>query len=40
MGLFYADDGMVGSWDPKWLQGALNVVIRIFRQYRLLVNIT
>ena len=20
MGMFYADDGIIGSWDPEWIQ--------------------
>ena len=39
MGLLCADDGMVGSRDPEWLQVALNVLIRILRRYRLLANV-
>ena len=31
---------MVVSRDPEWLQGTLNVIIRIFHRYRLLVNVT
>ena len=27
MGVFYADDDIIGLWDPKWLQGDLNVII-------------
>ena len=30
MGLFYAEDNVVGSWDKEWLQGALNVFIGLF----------
>ena len=27
MGVFYADDGIIGSWDSEWLQGGLNILI-------------
>ena len=30
---------MVGSRDLEWIQGALNVLIRLFRWYRLLANV-
>ena len=30
LGVFYADDGTLGSWDLEWIQGALNVIIRLF----------
>ena len=33
-GLFYAENGMVGSWDPECLQSALNVIISLFQRYR------
>ena len=29
---------MVGSRDPEWLQGALNVTIELLRRYRLVAN--
>ena len=28
--LFYADDGMVDSLDPRWLQGAFNTLVGQF----------
>ena len=28
--LFYADDGMVASSDPGWLQGAFNTLVGLF----------
>ena len=31
---------MVVSRYPEWLQGTLNVITRILRRYRLLVNVT
>ena len=30
LGGFYAHDGILGSQDPEWIQGALNVLIRMF----------
>ena len=30
MGVFYADDGLVMSRDPEWLQRSLNVLICLF----------
>ena len=38
-GLFYEDSSVVGSRDPEWLQGALNMLIVLFRWYILLVNV-
>ena len=38
MGIFYSNDGMVVSRDPGWLQGALNMIIGLFRWYRLVAN--
>ena len=28
--LFYADDGMVASSDPAWIQGAFNALVDLF----------
>ena len=28
--LFYADDGMVVSSDPRWLQGAFSILVEFF----------
>ena len=39
MGVFNADDGMLGSRYPEWLQGAINVLIRLFRRVLLMENI-
>ena len=39
MGLFYACYDMVGSRDPEWLQAALNMLINLFHQYRLVTNV-
>ena len=38
LGLFYEDNIVMGSRDPEWLQGALNVLIGLFRRYGLVVN--
>ena len=35
LGLFYADDDVVGSRDTVWLQGALNVLVGLFFRHRL-----
>ena len=39
LGVFYADDGMVGSRNSDWLQHTMNVLVRIFRSYGLVANI-
>ena len=33
--MFYADDGLVLSQDPKWLQKSLYILIGLFQQYGL-----
>ena len=33
LGLFYAENGIVGSWNPECLQSALNVLISLFQRY-------
>ena len=38
MGAFYTDDGMIGSRDPEWIQGAINVLIGLFRRVFLMAN--
>ena len=38
LGLFYADGNVVGSRDLEWLQGAMNVLIGLFRRYGLVTN--
>ena len=38
-GMIYAGDSLVGSRDPEGLQGALNVLIGLFRKYGLVANI-
>ena len=30
LGVFYADDGMVGSIDTEWLQHSINVLVGLF----------
>ena len=39
LGLFYKGNGFLGSQDPEWLQGEINVLIGLFRQYRLVVKV-
>ena len=36
---FYADVGLIGSRDPEWLQGALNVLIRLLRRVGKMPNV-
>ena len=38
IGMFYADYGLVGSRYLEWLQGSLNMLIGLLRQYRLVDN--
>ena len=40
LGFFYVDDGILGSWDPEWLKGTLNVLLGILRQIGLADNVT
>ena len=37
--LFYADDGMVASSDPRWLQGAFNTLVVLFGRVGLRTNV-
>ena len=37
--VFYADDGMVGASDPKWLQGAFSALVAIFDRVGLQTNV-
>ena len=39
MGVFYTDDGLIGSQDPECLQGALNVLISLLRWIGLMANV-
>jgi hypothetical protein len=36
---FFVDDGLVGSRDPVWLQGALNVLAILFESISLRMNL-
>ena len=38
MSVFYADGGIIEFMDPYWIQGAANVLIRLFRRVRLTAN--
>ena len=37
--LFYADDGMVVSSDPAWIQGAFTALVAIFDRVGLMTNV-
>ena len=37
--LFYADNGMVSSSDPLWLQGAFNTLVGLFDRVGMRTNI-
>ena len=37
--MFYAEDGMVASLDPVWLQGAFNALVAIFDRVGLMTNV-
>ena len=37
--LFYADDGMVVSSDPRWLQWAFNALVSLFERVGLRTNV-
>ena len=37
--MFYADDGMVASSDPAWLQGAFSALVAIFGRVGLQTNV-
>ena len=39
VGVFYAENGMVGSREPDWLQHAINVLVGLFRRYGLEANV-
>ena len=39
LGVFYADNGLLGSRDLEWLQGALNVLIVLFWRINLAANV-
>ena len=37
--LFYADDGIVASSDPRWLQGVFNTMVGLFDSLDLHTNV-
>ena len=37
--LFYTDDGMVASSDPRWLQGAYNTLVGLFERVGMRTNV-
>ena len=39
MGVFYADDGMIRSRNPKKFQGAINFLVGIFIRFSLIANL-
>ena len=39
LGVFYDEDGMVGSRDSDWLQNVMNVLVGLFRRYGMAANI-
>ena len=39
LAVLYADDGMVGASDPKWLQGAFSALVAIFDRVGLQTNV-
>ena len=39
MGVFDADDGIIGSREPEWIQGAMNVLIIISRSVSLMAYV-
>ena len=39
MGFFYDDDGMILSRDTEWIQGAINVLILLFRSVEIMANV-
>ena len=39
LGVFYADDGLLGYWHPEWMQGALNILIQLLRKTGLANNV-
>ena len=39
LAVFYADNGMVVSLDPAWLQGAFNALVAIFDRMGLLTKV-
>ena len=39
LGIFYADDGMVVSRYPEWLQHLMHILVSPFRRYGLAANV-
>ena len=39
LGVFYDNNGMVGSIDSYWLQHSMNVLIRLFQRYGFAANV-
>ena len=39
LGFLYAYNGMVLLQDTEWIQGELNVIIGLFRRYKLVANV-
>ena len=39
LGVFYANNGMVGSRESDWMQHTMNVLVGVFRRYGLAANI-
>ena len=39
IGAFYADNEMIGSRDPEWLQGYINVLIKLLRRVGIMANV-
>ena len=39
LGVFYANDGMVGSRDSEWLQHLMNILVGLFKWYGLAANV-
>ena len=39
LGVFYADDGMVGSRDNYWIQHSMNVMVGLFWRYGHAANV-
>ena len=39
IGIFYADDGIIGSWYLEWLQGVINVIIALFVRVGLVASV-
>ena len=39
MGVFYVDEGLIILRDPEWIQGAVNILIRLFLMVFLMANV-